>query len=228
MGRSLTPALRPTPASPSRRHGCTSFSSRPIRRTTTRLSNFGSRANSTTPIYTTSRLLRPLPRRSSRPCSRLPMHQKKGSRSVASRPTWPRWLKSVLSNNLFLEFYSHLCHARSHRAGSGDRGRLARRVQPPSLDRTMRSLSQAPRLGRRPRASRGLFRGSFFTMDWPPSIATPQGLTDVLIKPVASSAHAADAPRGAHASDAHALQRGTAPLPAWASHVHHDGLNEVV
>jgi len=121
---------------------------------------------------------------------------------------------------------SHRCHARSHRAGSGDRGRLARRLKPPSLDRTMRSLSQAPRLGRRPRASRGLFRGSFFTMDWPPSIATPQGLTDVLIKPVASSAHAADAPRGAHASDAHALQRGTAPLPAWASHVHHDALCE--
>jgi hypothetical protein len=28
------------------------------------------------------------------------------------------------------------------------------------------------------------------------------------------------------ASDAHALHWGTAPLPAWASHVHHDVLSE--
>ncbi len=50
------------------------------------------------------------------------------------------------------------------------------------------------------------------------------------VTPLAPFALYAAFPRSDYygASDAHALHWGTAPLPAWASHVHDDGLCKIV
>ena len=58
------------------------------------------------------------------------------------------------------------------------------------------------------------------------SSGTKQLLDRENVNPLASFPLCAAFPRSEYrdASDAHALQWGTAPLPAWASHVHHDVL----
>jgi hypothetical protein len=64
----------------------------------------------------------------------------------------------------------------------------------------------------------------------PASGGTKQLINLNSVNPLAPFALYAAFPRSDYygASDAHALHRGTAPLPAWASHVHDDGLGKIV